>query len=67
MKHDARIGPQVARRNAGDLLSLTADRGYNAKAFRDELRTNGVRPLIKHWTHSALPCVCAAGRSNSGK
>ena len=47
-KHDAKIGPQVARRNAGDLLSLAADRGYDAKAFRDELRTNGVRPLIKH-------------------
>lgn len=53
-KHDARIGPQVARRNAGDLLSLAADRGYDAKAFRDELRANGVRPLIKHCIHSAL-------------
>jgi len=47
-KHDAKIGPQVARRNAGDLRSLAADRGYEAKAFRDELRENGVRPLIKH-------------------
>ncbi len=37
-KHDAKIGPRVARRNAGDLLSLAADRGYDAKAFRDELR-----------------------------
>ncbi len=32
----------------GDLLGLTADRGYDAKAFRDELRENGVCPLIKH-------------------
>ncbi|AHG02914.1 transposase ISH9 [Halobacterium sp. DL1] len=47
-KHDAKIGPQVARRNAGDLRSLAADRGYDAKAFRDELRENGIRPLIKH-------------------
>ena len=53
-KHDARIGPQVARRNAGDLLSLAADRGYDAKAFRDELRANGGRPLIKHRILSAL-------------
>jgi IS5 family transposase len=30
-KHDAKICPQVARRNAGDLLSLAADRGYDAK------------------------------------
>jgi IS5 family transposase len=47
-KHDAKIGPQVARRNAGDLHSLAADRGYDAKGFRDELREHGVRPLIKH-------------------
>ena len=53
-KHDARIGPQVARRNAGDLLSLAADRGYDAKAFRDELRSRGVRPLIKHRIYSSL-------------
>ena len=53
-KHDAKIGPQVARRNAGDLLSLAADKGYDAKAFRDELRENGVRPLIKHRLHNSL-------------
>jgi len=47
-KHDAKIGPQVARRNAGDLRTFAADRGYDAKAFRDELRENGIRPLIKH-------------------
>lgn len=53
-KHDAKIGPQVARRNAGDLLSLAADKGYDAKAFRDELRESGVRPLIKHRLYSSL-------------
>ena len=53
-KSDHQIGPQVARRNAGDLRSLAADRGYDAKAFRDELRTNGVRPLIKHRIYSPL-------------
>jgi IS5 family transposase len=53
-KHDAKIGPQVARRNAGDLLSLAADRGYDVKKFRDELRANDVRPLIKHRIHSSL-------------
>jgi len=44
-KHDAKIGPQVARRNAGDPQSFAADRGYDAKSFRDELRENGIRPL----------------------
>ena len=47
-KHDAKIGPQVADVPSSDLRSLTADRGYDAKSFRDELRDNGVRPLIKH-------------------
>jgi len=37
-KHDAKI----------DLRSLAADRGYDTKAFRDELHDNGIRPLIKH-------------------
>ena len=46
-KHDTKIGPQIARRNAGDLRSLAAGRGYDAKAFRDELCENGIRPLIK--------------------
>jgi IS5 family transposase len=42
------IGPQVALRNAGVLLSLAADKGYDDMSFREELRTEGVRPLIKH-------------------
>jgi IS5 family transposase len=52
--HDTKIGPQLARRNARELRSLAADRGYDAKAFRDELRANGVRPLIKHRIYSSL-------------
>jgi IS5 family transposase len=47
-KHDAKVGPRVARRNAGDPRNLAADKGYDAKAFRDELRQNGIRPLIKY-------------------
>ena len=42
------IGPQVALRNAGDLLSLAADKGYDDMSFREELRDEDVRPLIKH-------------------
>ena len=53
-KHDATIGPQIARRNAADLRSLAADRGYDGKPFRDELRSNGIRPLIKHRIYSPL-------------
>jgi IS5 family transposase len=47
-KHDAKIGLQVARRTAGGLRSLAADKEDDAKALRDELRENGVRPLTKH-------------------
>ena len=42
------IGPQVALRNAGDLLSLAADKGYDDMSFREEFRDEDVRPLIKH-------------------
>ena len=47
-RHDTQIGKQVALWNAGDLLSLSADKGFDDAAFRDELREHGVRPLIRH-------------------
>jgi IS5 family transposase len=53
-KHDAKIGPQVARRNAADLRSLSADRAYDGKPFRDELRSDRTRPLIPHRIYSSL-------------
>jgi len=53
-KHGAKIGPQFARRNAADLRSLAADRGYDSKVFSDEPRGNGVRPLIKHRIYFSL-------------
>lgn len=43
-----RIGPKVALRNAGDLRSLAADKGYDDMCFREALRAVGIRPLIKH-------------------
>ena len=45
---ETRIGPKVALRNAGDLPSLAADKGYDDISFREALRSVGVRPLIKH-------------------
>ena len=36
-RHDTKIGEQVALRNAGDLLSLAADKGYDWMALRKEL------------------------------
>ena len=47
-RHDTQIGGQLARRNAGELHSLAADKGYDWKRLREKLREEGVRPLIKH-------------------
>jgi len=47
-RHDTQLGWQVARRNAGDLASLAADKGYDWMELRENLREEGVRPLIKH-------------------
>jgi len=51
---DQPIGRQIARRNAGDLRSLAADKGYDAKAFRELLHDAGVRPLVKHREFTSL-------------
>jgi IS5 family transposase len=45
---NADLCAQIARPNAGDLLSLAADKGYDKKALREALRELGIRPLIKH-------------------
>ena len=47
-RHDIKISEQGTLRNAGDLLSLAADKGYDWMALREELRDEGVRPLIEH-------------------
>ncbi len=65
-KHDAKIGPQVACRNATDLRTLGANRGYDSKAFNDELRGNGVRSLIKHRIYS-LPDHAHNARMDSDR
>ena len=45
---DADLTEQIARIPAGDLRSLAADKGYDKKALRENLRELGIRPLIKH-------------------
>jgi len=47
-RHDTQLGWQLARRNAGELRSLAADKGYDWQQLREKLREEGVRPLIKH-------------------
>ncbi len=43
-RHDTQIGWQLARHNACKIASLAADKGYDWQQLREE----GVRPLIKH-------------------
>ena len=45
---DADLCEQIARRNAGDLRTLAADKGYDKNALREQLRELEIRPLIKH-------------------
>src|SRR6056297_3791956 len=45
---DADLAEQIARRNAGDLRSLAADKGYDKQQLRERLRELDIRPLIKH-------------------
>ena len=45
---DADLCEQIARRNAGDLRTLAADKGYDKNALRERLREFEIRPLIKH-------------------
>lgn len=53
-KHDAKIGPQVLGVAPSDLRSLAADRAYDGKPVRDDLRRDRIRPLIKHRIYSSL-------------
>ena len=46
--HDTQVGRRVALRNTDELVSLAGDKGYDDQSLRDALRSEGVRPLIKH-------------------
>jgi IS5 family transposase len=46
--HDTQVGRQVALRNTEKVESLAGDKGYDDQSLREALRSDGVRPLIKH-------------------
>ena len=56
-RHDTQIGWQLALRNAGEIASLAADKGYDWQQLRDKLREEGVRPLIKHREFRPIDCA----------
>jgi len=51
------IGWQLARRNAGEIASLAADKGYDWQRLREKVREEGVRPLIKHCEFRSIDCA----------
>jgi IS5 family transposase len=48
------VGPQVSCGTQVTLWSLAADKGYEGMSFRDKIRSEVVRPLIKH--RVSAPC-----------
>ena len=47
-KHDTKLGPQVVRRNADDLLSVAVDKAFQDWKSKFEFYTLNVDPLILH-------------------
>jgi IS5 family transposase len=56
-RHDTQLGWQLALRNAGEIASLAADKGYDWQRLREKLREEGVRPLIKHREFRPIDCA----------
>jgi IS5 family transposase len=52
-KHDTQIGPQLLKKHS-DLSALAADKGYDDQSFRDQLRDDNIRPLIRHCESSPI-------------
>jgi len=46
--HDSQIAWQLLTRNLDKLTVLTADKGYDWELLRRKLRSEGVKPVIKH-------------------
>jgi IS5 family transposase len=46
--HDSQIAWQMVTRNLDKLNILTADKGYDWELLRHKLRSEGVKPVIKH-------------------
>jgi IS5 family transposase len=46
-KHDTQIGPDLLAKHP-QLDTLVADKGYCDRSFRDQLRDQGIRPLVRH-------------------
>ena len=48
LSHDTQTGRRVAICNTDKIKSLAGDKGYDDQSLRDALRSEGVRPLLRH-------------------
>lgn len=46
--HDSKVGWQMMKRDLDKLTVLTADKGDDWWLLRQRLRTEGIKPVIKH-------------------
>ncbi len=46
--HDTQVGRRIALRNTDEIESLAGDKGYDDQSLRDAVRSEGVRPVIRH-------------------
>jgi IS5 family transposase len=47
-RSDADACMHLARRYAGEVQTLAADKGYDRQSLCETLREMGIRPLVKH-------------------
>jgi len=66
-RHDSQIILPLVRKTAALLLSLHGDAGYDAKFVRDSLRSQGIRPVIKHRIFQNLDKAYNARMKDYGK
>ena len=66
-RHDSQILLPLVNKTAAKLLSLHADAGYDSKLVRDSLRSQRIRPVIKHRIFQNLDKAHNARMKDYGK
>ncbi len=69
--HDTQVGRRVALCKTDKIESLAGDNGYDDQSLRDALRSDGVRPVIKHrlfahYDHAHNARLDSAATGNAG-
>lgn len=51
-KHDTQISPQLLKKHP-EISALAGDKGYDDSGFRKKLRSQNIRPIIRHREHKS--------------